>query len=251
MINLKIFKDHNFSLANLIVFIFGIGMFGSTFLIPLYMQDSLGYSAYQTGLFFLPVGFLQAVASPLVGNASRWVNPKVVIVSGLFLLCTSFYMNYSFSFLTDKWYIMISLYLRGVGLGILYPPLLNVSLRQISNRQMAQASSVTNIVRQIGGSFGVAMFSHLLSQRQTFHAERYHEAIAYTGETYSNVVDGLSRFFSSSGGLGHAESVSYAKQYILEHVNMEAYISGINDVFFVAFITTLLAVIPMFFLKTK
>lgn len=116
MINLKIFKDHNFSLANLIVFIFGIGMFGSTFLIPLYMQDSLGYSAYQTGLFFLPVGFLQAVASPLAGNASRWVNPKVVIVLGLFLLCASFYMNCSFSFLTDKWYIMVSLYLRGVGL---------------------------------------------------------------------------------------------------------------------------------------
>ena len=86
---------------------------------------------------------------------------------------------------------------------------------------------------------------------QRFFAARYHEAIAYTGETYSSVVDGLSRFFSSSGGLGHAESVSYAKQYILEHVNMEAYISGINDVFFVAFITTLLAVIPMFFLKTK
>jgi len=90
-------------------------------------------------------------------------------------------MNYSFSFLTDKWYIMISLYLRGVGLGILYPPLLNVSLRQISNQQMAQASSATIIVRQIGGSFGVAMFSHLLSQRQTYHTERYHEAIAYDG----------------------------------------------------------------------
>lgn len=251
MINLKIFKDHNFSLANLIVFIFGVGMFGSTFLIPLYMQDSLGYSAYQTGLFFLPVGFLQAVASPLAGNAARWVNPKVVIVLGLLLLCSSFYMNYSFSFLTDKWYIMVSLYLRGVGLGILYPPLLNVSLRMISNQQMAQASSVTNIVRQIGGSFGVAMFSHLLSQRRTFHTERYHEAIAYTEQTYTNVVDGLRHFFSASGGLGHAESVSYAKRYILEHVDMEAYISGIDDVFFVAFVTTLLALIPMFFLKTK
>ena len=247
MINLKIFKDHNFSLANLIVFIFGVGMFG----IPLYMQDSLGYSAYQTGLFFLPVGFLQAVASPLAGNAARWVNPKVVIVLGLLLLCSSFYMNYSFSFLTDKWYIMVSLYLRGVGLGILYPPLLNVSLRMISNQQMAQASSVTNIVRQIGGSFGVAMFSHLLSQRRTFHTERYHEAIAYSEQTYTNVVDGLRHFFSASGGLGHAESVSYAKRYILEHVDMEAYISGIDDVFFVAFVTTLLALIPMFFLKTK
>lgn len=251
MINLRIFRDHNFSMANLIVFIFGIGMFGSTFLIPLYMQDSLGYSAYQTGLFFLPVGFLQAVASPMAGNVTRWMNPKIVIVAGLLLLCSSFYMNYSFSFLTDKWYIMVSLYLRGVGLGILYPPLLNVSLKGIANQQMAQASSVTNIVRQIGGSFGVAMFSHLLSQRQTYHTERYHEAIAYTGQTYSNVVDGLARFFTSNGGLGHTESVSYAKQYILEHVDMEAYISGINDVFYVAFVVTILAVIPMFFLKTK
>ncbi len=152
MINLKIFKDHNFSLANLIVFIFGIRDVREYFSDSLVYAGFAGYSAYQTGLFFLPVGFLQAVASPLAGNASRWVNPKVVIVLGLFLLCTSFYMNYSFSFLTDKWYIMISLYLR-VGLGILYPPLLNVSLRQISNQQMAQASSVTNIVRQIGGSF--------------------------------------------------------------------------------------------------
>ena len=136
-------------------------------------------------------------------------------------------------------------------LGILYPPLLNVSFRQIGNRQMAQASSVTNIVRQIGGSFGVAMFSHLLTQRQTYHTERYHEAIAYTGQTYSNTVDGLARFFASNGGLGHSESVSYAKEYILEHVDMEAYISGINDVFYVAFVITILAIIPMFFLKTK
>ena len=119
-----------------------------------------------------------------------------------------------------------------------------MSLDDLFTVRNTAASSVTNIVRQIGGSFGVAMFSHLLSQRQTYHTERYHEAIAYTGETYSNVVDGLSRFFSSSGG-------SYAKQYILEHVDMEAYISGINDVFFVAFVTTLLAVIPMLFLKTK
>lgn len=251
LINLRIFKNRNFSLANLIVFIFGIGMFGSTFLIPLYMQDSLGYSAYQTGLFFLPVGFLQAVASPLSGSITRWLNPKIIVVLGLLLLCGSFFMNYSFSFLTDRWYIMVSLYLRGVGLGILYPPLLNISLRMISNQQMAQASSVTNIVRQIGGSFGVAMFSHLLSQRQTYHTERYHAAIAYTGQTYADVVDGLGHFFATNGGLARTESVAYAKQYVLEHVDMQAYISGIDDVFFVALIITLIAIIPVFFLKIK
>ncbi|WP_294141541.1 DHA2 family efflux MFS transporter permease subunit [uncultured Sanguibacteroides sp.] len=251
LVNLRIFRDHNFSFANLIIFIFGIGMFGSTFLIPLYMQNSLGYSAYQTGMFFMPVGFLQAVASPSAGALSRRFNPKIIIVLGLLLLCASFYMNYSFSFLTDKWYIMSSLYLRGVGLGILYPPLLNLSLKMMRNEQMAQASSITNIIRQIGGSFGVAMFSHLLSQRQTYHTERYHEAIAYTGQLYTDVIDGLTRFFSSAGGLNHSNAVSYAKQYLLEHIDMEAYISGINDVFYIAFVITLLAIIPVFLLKVK
>ncbi|HLP18177.1 MAG TPA: DHA2 family efflux MFS transporter permease subunit, partial [Bacteroidota bacterium] len=75
LIELDLFKNFNFAVTNGILFIFGLGMFGSTFLLPLYLQNSMGYTAFQTGVMFLPVGILQAMASPVAGYLSDKVNP--------------------------------------------------------------------------------------------------------------------------------------------------------------------------------
>jgi len=95
---------------------------------------------------------------------------------------------------------MLSLYLRGLGMGLLFTPLLTLSLVNIRNSDMAQASSITNIVRQMGGSFGVAIFSHLLTQRTAFHTQRYGEALNYTGDVYRQTLHSLSRFIEHTGG---------------------------------------------------
>lgn len=109
LIELRIFKDRNFSLANVMMFIFGIGMFGSTFLIPLYLQNNLGYTALQAGMFFIPVGIIQGFCSPTAGALGQKINPKILIAGGLILMAMSFYLNYFLSFLTEEWYIMTSL----------------------------------------------------------------------------------------------------------------------------------------------
>lgn len=226
-------------------------MFGSTFLIPLYLQDNLGYSALQAGMFFMPVGIIQGVASPLSGKLMQRINPKVFIVSGILLMALSFYMNYYLSFLTEKWYIMLSLYLRGLGMGLLFTPLLTLSLVNIRNSDMAQASSITNIVRQMGGSFGVAIFSHLLTQRTAFHTQRYGEALNYTGDVYRQTLHSLSRFIEHTGGRTPDTAQEVAEMLILKRIDLEGYISAINDDFFIAFIVTLLCVVPVLFLRTK
>ncbi|MCY6329425.1 DHA2 family efflux MFS transporter permease subunit [Bacteroides fragilis] len=82
LINLRLFVDKDFALSNLILFVFGIGMFGSTFLIPLYLQDNLGYSALQAGMFFMPVGIIQGVASPLSGKLMQRINPQSLYCVG-------------------------------------------------------------------------------------------------------------------------------------------------------------------------
>ena len=251
LINLRLFVDRDFALSNLILFVFGIGMFGSTFLIPLYLQDNLGYSALQAGMFFMPVGIIQGVASPLSGKLMQRINPKVFIVSGILLMALSFYMNYYLSFLTEKWYIMLSLYLRGLGMGLLFTPLLTLSLVNIRNSDMAQASSITNIVRQMGGSFGVAIFSHLLTQRTAFHTQRYGEALNYTGDVYRQTLHSLSRFIEHTGGRTPDTAQEVAEMLILKRIDLEGYISAINDDFFIAFIVTLLCVVPVLFLRTK
>lgn len=251
LINLRLFVNRSFALSNLVLFIFGIGMFGSTFLIPLYLQDNLGYTALQAGMFFMPVGLIQGIASPLAGKLMQRVNPKIFIISGILLMAVSFYMNYYLSFLTEKWYIMLSLYLRGLGMGLLFTPLLTLSLVDIRNKDMAQASSITNIVRQMGGSFGVAVFSHLLTQRTAFHTQRYSEALNYTGEVYQQTLHSLSRFIETTAGGVPGSAKEVAEMMVLKRIDLEGYISAINDDFFIAFIITLLCVVPVLFLRTK
>lgn len=251
LMNLRLFGDRNFALANLVVFIFGVGMFGSTFLVPLYLQNSLGYSAFDSGLFFVPVGIMQGIASPFVGQWSQKVNPKYFIIFGLVLLSYSFYMNQSFSYLSDRNYIQLSLYLRGLGMGILYSPLMNMSLFSIPQRFMAQASGLTNIIRQIGGSFGVTIMSYLLTKRVAFHTQIYNESLASTGQTYDNVMGKLDAFITHTVSASESLSQSFAKSLISSHISLEAYIEGINDDFYISTFITVMAIIPAVFLSNK
>ena len=248
LINLRVFKDRNFALSNLMIFIFGIGMFGSTFLIPLYLQNNLGYSAFQAGMFFIPVGIIQGFCSPTAGALGQKINPKILIGAGLILMAVSFYLNFFLSFLTEKWYIMMSLYLRGIGMGILFTPLLTLSLANIKSDMMAQASSITNIIRQMGGSFGVAIFSHILTQRTGYHTQRYSEALNYTGEVYQQTIENLSLFARQTAGATAQTAQTLAEQMIVKRLDLEAYIGGINDDFFIAFIVTLLCLLPIIWL---
>ncbi len=251
LIDLHLFKDRNFSFCNFVIFVFAVGMFGSTFLIPLYMQDTLGYSAFDAGLVFLPVGLIQAIAAPTAMRLTKYIDARIIIIVGLSLLAISFLLNNSFTLQTDHSYIVFSLILRGVGMGILFPPLLNLSLERISQPQMAQASSVTNIIRQVGGSVGVCYFTYMLTIRRNFHTQIYSEEINYTGESYQEAVSKLSHFFSSTGSENSISAASEAKSYLVQWLQTESYISGLNDNFLIGCIITLIAIIPVFFISIK
>ncbi len=251
LIDLRIFKDWKFSIANFVILIFAIGMFGSTFLIPLYMQDTLGYSAFEAGLVFLPVGLVQAFGSPIAGRLAKSIDPRIIVVTGLVMLAISFFISGTFTLQTDRSLIVSSLILRGAGMGILYPPLLSVSLEHISEKQMPQASSITNIIRQIGGSVGVAYFTYSLAIRKNFHYQIYSETMDYTGQTYDNIISRLAYFFSSVGSETAESARSLSEQYIMQWLNTEAYIRGIDDDFLVGGIITLIGIIPVLFLRRK
>lgn len=251
LVNLRIFKNHNFTLSNFVIFIFAVGMFGSTFLIPLYMQNTLGYSAFDAGLVFLPVGIIQAVASPMSTKIVKYIDARIIITLGLTLLATSFFLNNSFTLQTDRDYIVSSLILRGVGMGILFPPLLAISLDTISKEDMPQASSLSNIIRQVGGSVGVAFFTYMLTARRAFHTQIYSETINYTGEVYQKSINKLADFYSQTGAESSGAALSSAKSYIVNWLETEAYISSINDDFMAGAIVTALAIIPVWFITIK
>jgi DHA2 family multidrug resistance protein len=251
LIDLRLLRDHNFGLANIIMLIFSIGMFGSTFLLPMYLQNSMGYTALQAGAVFLPVGIIQGLMAPISGRMADRFNAKIPILVGIALLTFSFLLNTRFSFLTEKPFIMLSLYIRGFAMGLMFTPLTTVSLLEIPREKMAQASGLSNTVRQLGGSLGVAILATLLTSRVTFHTQMYGQAIQTDSPVYRTTVIHLQQSIAHRAGSSPAVAAKQGQYVLMSNLGKQAFIQGVDDDFMFAAIATLIGAIPIFFLRVK
>jgi DHA2 family multidrug resistance protein len=174
---------------------------------------------------------------------------KIPAVIGLVLLAYTFY-DYSFlSYLSMKSQIMVPLYIRGVALGLTMAPLTAAAISEMPNQKMAQASGLINVIRQVGGSFGVALFGTLLTRNTILHAAGYGEQINQYSDVYRNTVAKLHYFSVHATGGTFGQAATKADALIALHVHNQAFISAIDEVFFLAGIVVLISVIPVFFLR--
>jgi len=251
LLDIKLLIDRNFGMSNLLMFVFSIGMFGSTFLLPLYLQNSLGYTALQSGAVFLPVGIIQGIMAPISGIFSDKNNPRIPIIIGVGLLVLSLYINSNMSFLTEHSYIMTSLYIRGLGMGLIFTPLSSFSLTNIKNDKMAQASGIMNTIRQIGGSMGVALLTTVLTARVNFHSQMYGEAIQSTSQAFQGTTRNMAYFIQQHAGGSFTTALKQGQSILMSNIGTQAFIQGVNDDFLLAALISLLAFIPIIMLKSK
>ncbi|HTY01108.1 MAG TPA: DHA2 family efflux MFS transporter permease subunit, partial [Bacteroidota bacterium] len=191
LIELELFRNFNFAVSNAVLFIFGLGMFGSTFLLPLYLQNALGYTAFQAGSVFLPVGILQGIMAPIAGVLSDRVNPKLPAIIGITLLALSLYLNGFLSLLSEHHQIMLMLYIRGFAMGLVFTPLSTMALSGVPRHKMAQASGLFNVIRQVGGSFGVAIIGTMLTRRVIYHSAMFGQAVNAQSPEFSRAAAAL------------------------------------------------------------
>ena len=251
LMELRMLGNYNFGISNLMMFVFGIGMFGSTFLLPLYLQNSLGYTAIQAGAVFLPVGIIQGLTSPTVGWFGDKTNPKIPIIIGILILSASFFVNATLSFLSERPIIMLSLYMRGLGMGMVFTPLSALALVDIPRVKMAQASGMFNIIRQLGGSFGVAILATLLTSRFSFHSQNFGQSINPNATSYKNITADIKNYYIHETGSSPGTAMQLSQAAIMTQVNKEAYIEAVDDDFFIAGIITLIGVFPVILLRSK
>ena len=251
LIDLSLLKNFNFAVANIVLFIFGMGMFGSTFLLPLYLQNALGYTAFQAGSLFLPIGIIMALMAPIAGRLSDKINPKIPAFIGIVLLASSLYVNRVLSLFSETHTIMFSLYLRGFGMGLIFTPLSAMALSDIPREKMAQASGLFNVLRQVGGSFGVALMGTLLTDRTIYHNNFYGEAINKYSPATKNILTGLTNFSQHAVGGTTAASVMRANALIVYNLSQQAFVSAVDDDFLVASLITIICLLPILFLRYK
>ena len=251
IIELGLLRNHNFGLSNLVFFIFGLGVFGSIFLLPIYLQDSLGYTPLQAGLVFLPVGVIQGIVAPLAGVFADRASAKIPAALGLFLMAVSFYQYSSLSFLTERAAIMFPLYLRGIAIGLIFAPLTQLALSGVPMQKLAQASGMFNVIRQIGASVGVAVFGSFLIRRNIFHTAMYGGQIDAHSPVYQKTVAGLAHFAAHADGSSSATAAVQAKALLVGFIHKQAFIQAVDDVFLIAGAVLLVSVIPVLFLHGR
>jgi MFS transporter, DHA2 family, multidrug resistance protein len=251
LIELRLLKDFNFGITNIVLFIFGFGMFGSTFLMPLYLQNALNYTPFQAGLVFLPVGILQAMTAPISGYLSDKVDARIPAAVGIVLLGASMYLNYFLSLFSMHSQIMLPLYLRGFAMGMMFTPLSTLALTNVPKHKMAQASGLFNVIRQVGGSFGVALFGTLLTRRVIFHSTTFGIAVNQYSPAFKTAMYNLEQFALHAAGGSMYRCAVRGKALLVSHVMQQSFVSAVNDDFLVAGAITIACIIPILFLRRR
>ena len=251
LIDLRLLKEFNFSMANIVFFIFGFGMFGSTFLLPLYLQNSLGYTALQAGMVFLPIGIIQAIMSPVSGVLSDKMNPKILAGAGLGFLALGLIMQNYLSLDSDNLQIMMPLLIRGVGMGMIIAPLSTLAMTRITPQNFAQASGLFNVIRQIGGSFGVAVMGTILSHQMIIHSANYNQGVNRYSPAFQHSVMAVKTMVEQFSGRNSGDAVSISQFSIFQSAANQAFVQSICDDFLIAGLATLFCLIPLLMLRYK
>ena len=170
VVNLRVLKNRSLSTGTIIGAVLGAVLFSTMFLLPVYMQEFLRYDAMQTGLALMPRSLVMLVTIPIVGAIYNRISPKLVIAFGLGLGAFTCFQMSRFNLQTSREQILVPQMIQGVALACIFIPLSTVALATIDRRRMSDATGLNNLVRQLGGSFGVAIFASLLG-RYTLQAK--------------------------------------------------------------------------------
>jgi DHA2 family multidrug resistance protein len=174
-VNLRILKNSSFSSATMLGGVLGMGLYGSLFLLPLFLQNLLGFTATKSGIALVPRSLAMAVIMPIGGRLYNRLGPKIFVGSGL---AVSAYSFWELSHLTTQvgfWDIFWPQMWQGVGFGLIFVALSTAALATIPRPVMTDATGLYNVVRQVFGSVGIAVSATLLGRSVT----RYHSVLSW------------------------------------------------------------------------
>ncbi|MCW3062338.1 MAG: Inner rane component of tripartite multidrug resistance system [Capsulimonas sp.] len=173
VVNLRVLKHRALTAGCVLLFIGGAGIYAGSFLMPLFVQSVLGFSPTEAGLLFLPAGVVTIIGTILAGRllngANPLVKPPVLIAIGLIGFSLSQWLLGHLSPQSGRPDIEIGLMLRGVGMGFLFTPITVASLGSLKGAEIAQGAGLTNLFRQLGGSFGIAIINTYVTSHTAAH----------------------------------------------------------------------------------
>ena len=247
-INLRLMLQRNFGLASIVNISLGLGLYGSVYIMPLYLSQIQGYNAMQIGEVLMWVGIPQLFLIPFVPKLMQRFDIRLIIAVGVSFFAVSCFMNSSLTNLTAIDQLRWSQLVRAIGQPLIMVPLSSVATAGLPKEQAGSASGLFNMMRNLGGSLGIAAIATLLTQREQFHSNRLGEAVSLYSLATQERMKQMTQYFINQG----ADAVTAQNQAtaaIANIVRREAYVMAYNDCFYFIACALLLSGLAIIFLK--
>jgi DHA2 family multidrug resistance protein len=240
-VNLRILKDINFSLSSFLGGILSLGLFSSLFVLPLFLEQLLGYPAYNAGLALMPRSLAMFVAMPLTARLYRRAGPQFLIALGLFVNGVSFYLLSLLTLDVGYWDIFFPQFLQGIGFGFIFVALSTAVLSTIEKPLMTAASGLYNVIRQVFASVGIALAATFLTRGEIWYRAILMEHVTgYSDLTSESLHQLLSYLFFRGANASGTDMEAFG---LLEGmVGRQAAMLAYNHVFFLIALVFLLLV---------
>ena len=227
---LELFKIPAFTACQVVGIVRSIALFGGIFLIPLFLQRLRGLDEIQSGLILLPGALVMAFAMPLGGWIGDRFGPRYPALIGLSAQFVFLYMYRNLSPETSIWLIVLPTLVRSMGMPLAMAPIMATVVNSVPKPKIAMASSMTNIIQQVGGSVGIALLTTILSHRTHFHLADFSASMQVTSPAVQRVL-AETTIKAQSLGLPMGAARQVAMGSLARYVATRANVAGFQDAF--------------------
>ncbi|WP_342708520.1 MDR family MFS transporter [Bradyrhizobium sp. B124] len=241
LLNLRILLRRNFGFGVLANFLLGVALYGSVYILPVYLSRIQGYNSEQIGMVLAWTGLPQLLLIPLVPQLMKRIDPRLIIGIGFALFAASNFMNI---YMTND-YAADQLFwpnvVRAIGQALCFAPLSAVATSGIEQENAGSASALFNMMRNLGGAIGIAALQTLLTNREQFHSNLLSQQVTMFEQATRARLDQLTQYFISHGVIDRADAIHRAYVAIGKIIQKQAFILGFSDTFYLLGVSQLIA----------
>ncbi len=248
LLNLRLLKRRNFGLGSVANVALGAGMYGSIYLIPVYLASIQDYNSLQIGSILIYMGLPQLLIIPFIPKLLKIIDARLLLGLGLILFAASSLMNGFMTNVSGHDQLIPSMLVRALGQPLIMIPLSTLATGGIEKEETGSASALFNMMRNLGGSVGIALISTFVTRREQFHSSRIGESISIFDPDTQNRIQQLTTMFVTKG-FDQVTAHGQAIQMLDNIVRRESFVMAYNDAFLILGFIILASCLTVLFLK--
>jgi DHA2 family multidrug resistance protein len=249
LVNLKLFGQRNFAFSTICNVMLGFVLYAAVYLIPIYLSQSHGYSARQSGAVMAWIGLPQLIIIPFVPMLMRKFDIRRILAVGFAVFAVSCFMNVDLGPNSSGPQLLLPNLIRALGQALVFPPISAIATAGISRKDAGSASSLFNMMRNLGGAIGIAVVQTFITNREKFHSAMIDPQVSLLNPATQQRIALLQHYFESRGMADPASARAQAIIAIGHTIQTQSYYFAYGDAFGLLGCGMIGATIATFFLR--